>query len=102
MTIAFLNKRKVKYIAAAERMPKSLDAALMDFSIWGILKRRLQKRKLYTLIGLKKALKNEWNKLDQNCINKTPEGYPGDAEWYIIAMDHKLSICCNHMHVNKL
>ena len=75
-TIDFLNKHKVKYIAPAEWMPKSPDAAPMDFGIWGILNQRLQKRKLYTMIGLKKALKDEWNKQDPSCINKTLESWP--------------------------
>jgi hypothetical protein len=52
-------------------MQKSLDAAPMDFGIWGILKRQLQKRKIYTLRGLKIALKKEWQNLEQNIINKT-------------------------------
>ena len=50
-------------------MPKSPDAA--PFGVWGILKRCLQKRNVNTLLGLKRALKDEWNKLDQKTINKT-------------------------------
>ena len=46
-------------------MTKSLDATPMDFGIWGILKRRLQKHNVNTLLGLKQALKDEWNKLDK-------------------------------------
>ena len=46
-------------------MPKNPDASPMDFDIWGILKRRLQKRKLYMLASLKRDLKDNgksWNK----------------------------------------
>ena len=57
-------------------MPKSPDAAPMDFAIWGILKRRLQKRKIYTLAGLKQAQRDEWRKLEQLVINKTLESWP--------------------------
>jgi hypothetical protein len=57
-------------------MPKSPDAAPIDFGIWGILKHRLQKRKIYTLSGLKKALKQEWQKLEQSTINKTLASWP--------------------------
>ena len=57
-------------------MPKSPDAAPMDFAIWGILKKRLQKRKKYSLECLKRALKDEWQKLDQAVINKTLESWP--------------------------
>ena len=42
MTIDFLKRNRVNYITPAEWMPKSPDAAPMDFGIWGILKRRLQ------------------------------------------------------------
>lgn len=76
MTINFLIKCKMNYITPAEWMPKSPDAAPMDFGIWGILKRRLQKRKIYTMSGLKKALKDEWSKLEQSCINRTLESWP--------------------------
>jgi hypothetical protein len=40
-------------------MPKSPDAASMDFVIWGVLKRRLPKWQLNTLVGLKRALKDD-------------------------------------------
>ena len=71
-TLDFLRKRKVKFITPEEWMPKSPDAAPMDFGIWGVLKRRLQKRQINTLIGLKKkAVKDEWRKLEQTTIDKT-------------------------------
>ena len=44
-----------------------------DIGVWGILKRRLQKRKINTITRLKKALKDNWNKLDQRFINNTLE-----------------------------
>ena len=40
--IDFLNKRKVEAITLGEWIPKSVDAAPMDFGIWSILKRRPQ------------------------------------------------------------
>jgi hypothetical protein len=63
-TKEFFKERKVKYVSPEEWMPKSPNAAPMDFGILGILKRRLQKRKIYTLSGLKKALKQVWQKLE--------------------------------------
>ena len=75
-TLDFLQKRRVQYITPSEWMPKSPDCAPMDYGIWGILKRRLQKRSIYTLNGLKRALKNEWNKLEQSYINKTLASWP--------------------------
>ena len=46
------NKCKVKFITHAEWMSKGTDVAPMDFGIWGILKRRLQKCAIYTMTGL--------------------------------------------------
>lgn len=57
-------------------MQKSPDAASMDFGIRGILKRRLLKRKVNTLRDLQIAFKYEWQKLDQQIINKTVESWP--------------------------
>ena len=57
-TIQFLKNNNMNFIDKEEWMPKSSDAAPMDFGIRGILKRRLQKRNVNTLIGLKRALKN--------------------------------------------
>ena len=70
-TLDFLQKGRVQYITPSEWMPKSPDCALMDYGIWCILKRRLQKRSIYTLNVLKRAFKDEWNKLEQSYINKT-------------------------------
>ena len=75
-TIQFLKNNNVNFIDKEEWMPKSPDAAPMDFGIWGILKRRLQKRNVNTLLGLKRALKDEWNRLDQKTINETLESWP--------------------------
>lgn len=75
-TLDFLKQKGVNFITPAEWMPKSPDAAPMDFSIWGILKRRLQKHKLRTLKGLKAALKKEWKDLSQSTINKALNTWP--------------------------
>ena len=55
-TIAFLNKFKINYVKPAEWMPKSLDAAPMDYSIWSYLKQQLNKQKIETLDELYKKL----------------------------------------------
>ena len=75
-TLAYVRKQNMNFVTPQEWMHKSPDAALMDFAIWGILKRRLQKRKIYTLAGLKRALRDEWRKLEQHVINKTLELWP--------------------------
>lgn len=75
-TLEFLEKNNIKYITPNEWMPKSPDAAPMDFCIWGILKRRLQKHIVRTLNGLKAALKREWKDLPQSVINKALSTWP--------------------------
>ena len=42
-TIRYLDYRKVNFIKREESMPKSPDAAPIDFGIWGIFSRGLQK-----------------------------------------------------------
>ena len=58
-------------------MPKNSDAASVDYGIWCILKRRLQKN---TLIGLKQAI----NTKEQNYKNIISTGHlragQGDVE----------------------
>ena len=92
-TIKFLKNNNVNFIEKEEWMPKSPDAAPMDFGIWGILKRHLQKRNVNTLLGLKRALKDEWNKLDQKTINKTLESWPNRC---------KLIYRCHGSHIEHL
>lgn len=53
-TIMFLKDNNVKYITPAEWMLTSPDAATMDFLIWVILTRHLQKRNINTLTRLKR------------------------------------------------
>ncbi|CAF2118715.1 unnamed protein product [Rotaria magnacalcarata] len=55
-TIAFMNKTKINYVKPQEWMPKSPDAAPMDYVVWGHLKQRLNKCKIETLDQLKKKL----------------------------------------------
>ena len=75
-TLNFLDSRNINYISPDEWMPKSPDAAPMDFGIWGILKRWLQKRRIRSLLGLKRALYDEWNKLEQPIINRVLSSWP--------------------------
>ena len=42
-SILFLIESKINYVKLKEWMPKSQDAALMDYSIWGYLKQELKK-----------------------------------------------------------
>ncbi|KAH3696719.1 hypothetical protein DPMN_084195 [Dreissena polymorpha] len=51
-TLQFRKRRKVKFIDLDEWVPKSPDATPINFGIWGILKRRLKKRNVNSIIGL--------------------------------------------------
>jgi hypothetical protein len=42
-TIAFLDASGINYVKPEEWMPKSSDAAPMDYSVWGYLKQQLNK-----------------------------------------------------------
>jgi hypothetical protein len=53
-TIDFLNKAKINYVKPEQWMPKSPDAAPMDYAVWGYLKQRLNKHEIETLDDLKK------------------------------------------------
>ncbi|CAF4071861.1 unnamed protein product [Rotaria sp. Silwood1] len=63
-------------ITPEEWLPKSPDAAPMDYSIWGILKQRARKHNVSTLNGLKNAIKHEWENLEQDVINNALKEWP--------------------------
>ena len=76
-TLDFLQKRRVQYITPSEWMQKRALTVPRWIMASGVsLKCRLQKRSKYTLNGLKRALKDEWNKLEQSYINKTLASWP--------------------------
>ena len=75
-TLQYLDDAGINYITPEEWMPKSPDAAPMDYSIWGILKRNLQRKSIRTLAGLKRALKKAWNDLSQDVIDRALRSWP--------------------------
>jgi len=75
-TLAYLKENKIKVITPEEWLPKSPDAAPMDYSIWGILKQRARKHNVSTLNGLKNAIKHEWENLEQDIINRALKEWP--------------------------
>ena len=70
-TIQYLKDNHFKVITTGDGMPKSPNAVQIYYGIWGILKRRLPKRTVNFLTGLKRALTDEWRKLDLETIYKT-------------------------------
>ena len=74
-TLAYLKEHKIQVITPEEWLPKSPDAAPMDYSIWGILKKRVRQHKVSTFNGLKNAIKQEWENLEQDVIDRALENW---------------------------
>ena len=68
-TIFYMKEYKINVIMSHEWLPKSSDATPMGYSIWGVMKKRIQKHKISTLKGLKNAIKVEWQNLEKNIID---------------------------------
>ena len=64
-TISYMKEHNINVIMPHERLPKSPDAAPMDYSIWGVMEERVRKHKVSTLKGLKNAIKVEWKTLSK-------------------------------------
>lgn len=69
-TLEFMSKRKMKFIPPDMWTPNSPDNAPLDFNIWGWMEKELQKRKVYTIIGLKRALQEIWDSISQEHIDR--------------------------------
>ena len=68
-TINYHNQMNVKFIPPDKWLPNSPDAAPLDYFVWGYLKNKINKHKVRTLNGLKKALKEEATKMPQYMID---------------------------------
>ena len=68
-TISYMKEHNINVIMLYEWLPKSSDAALMDYSIRDVMKERVRKHKMSTLKGLKDAIKVEWENLEQDLID---------------------------------
>ena len=58
----FMDKN-FNYLKKEEWLPKTPDAAPMDYFVWGYLKRLLFKSRVKDMEGFKSALKRAWNKI---------------------------------------
>ena len=72
-TLTYMKEHNIQVIRLDEWLPKSPDAAPMDYSIWGIMKERVQKHKVSTLNDLKNVIKQEWENLEQDVIDNALE-----------------------------
>jgi hypothetical protein len=71
----FMSSR-MKFITKEEWIPKSPDAAPMDYSIWGNMKRMLWREKVEDMASLKRAIRRVWRRLPQELINNTLKSWP--------------------------
>ena len=70
-TISYMKEHNINIIMPheCEWLPKSPDAAPMDYSIWSVMKERVRKYKVSTLKGLKNAIKVERENFEQDIID---------------------------------
>jgi hypothetical protein len=71
LTLNFLRSTPIHFIPPEDWPPNSPDIAPMDYSIWGFMKHKLQKKKVTTLIGLKKAIIDIWNNIPERLVKNT-------------------------------
>ncbi len=69
-TLKFLEDNEISFITPLQWFPNSPDAAPCDYFLWGYLKNRIRRRKVRTIQGLKKAIREEVKKIPQNLIDK--------------------------------
>ncbi|KAF2890751.1 hypothetical protein ILUMI_15422, partial [Ignelater luminosus] len=60
-------KGKLKFISQEKWMPKSPDAAPMDYFVWGYMKQQLWRTKAKDVAALKRI----WKDMPQELVNKT-------------------------------
>lgn len=59
MTLNYLDLLKIPFITPDQWMPSSPDCAPCDYWLWGYIKKKLNKRRVRTIRGLKKAVREE-------------------------------------------
>ncbi|GBL96475.1 hypothetical protein AVEN_229927-1 [Araneus ventricosus] len=64
----FLMDQQFQFLRPQQRTPNSSDASPCDYFLWGHLKNKLNKRKVSTLRGLQKAMREEVKKIPQEVI----------------------------------
>lgn len=67
-TINYLNENSIKFITKDQWIPKSPDAAPMDYYVWGWMKNRIRKREIKTKEELKQAILETWDELPLESI----------------------------------
>ncbi|GBM17721.1 hypothetical protein AVEN_56038-1 [Araneus ventricosus] len=68
VTQKLLTDQQVHFLSLQQWMPNSSDAAPCDYFLWGHLKNKLNKRRVSTLRGLQKAIREEAKKIPHEMI----------------------------------
>ncbi|XP_071036503.1 uncharacterized protein [Parasteatoda tepidariorum] len=76
VTQKFLSDQQVKFLRPEQWIPKSPDAAPCDYFLWGHLKNKLNKRRISTLKGLQRAIREEVQKIPQEIILRALKSWP--------------------------
>lgn len=71
----WLEKNVPSFISAQQWLSNSPDANPLDFSIWGMLDRKVLTKKYQSVDALKVALQREWRKLPQNQIRAACDSF---------------------------
>jgi len=79
-TVAWLKSNGYKFIPEEDWPANSPDLSPMDYSINGIFKQRLWRRKTKSLEGLKRAMREEWKKIDIGLCRRTMKGWAPRVE----------------------
>ena len=79
-TVRFMQENKYKFIPASDWPANSPDLSPMDYSINGIFKQRLWKRKAKDLQGLVRAMKQEWSLISKKLCVETLESWSTRAQ----------------------
>jgi hypothetical protein len=75
-TRKYLKDNGIRYITPDQWMPSSPDCAPCDYWLWGYLKSKLNKRRIKTIIGLKRAIREEVQKIPPEMIVKALRAWP--------------------------
>nr|XP_042895150.1 uncharacterized protein LOC122268807 [Parasteatoda tepidariorum] len=76
VTQKFLTDQQVQFLRPEQWIPNSPDAALCDYFLWGHLKNKLNNRRISTLRGLQRAIREEVKKIPQEIILRALKSWP--------------------------
>lgn len=76
VTQKFLTDQQVQFLRPEQWIPNSPDAAPCDYFLWGHLKNKLNKRRISTLRGLQRAIREEVKKIPQEMILRALKSWP--------------------------